>query len=492
MSSNHTKNFNFYKNVERYYEKNSNAFSSLEEKMSSDFNIPENIFKDAIKRQLSEVLEGGPKSFLLTNKISFKYIALYYLIMIFFLLNAIFGKMTRKPMSKKVVFDMWNFNGYKYFYKQLLALLKKKDVLLLVTDNHNSFKKIEPGIIKIKSKKYLYDPHASINIFKTQFFAFGFYSNLSKQLNINLIHIVLTIFKNIAEYSTHAKKVNCYALFSAADNYYNSLRYSIYKKNGIQNIVLLQNGFRTGKWANDSVDLYTYCDYYFGFGTEQINIQKGMVCKNKIPIGSLKLDAMLSDNRNYYRKESFDIVFLASYEEKNTQYINVKTYEKIIENLCSFKNKYPNLSVFYSDKVRNNTSNNYRLMIDKLKSNGIVCSSINIGNSYEAISCSRLVLFYRTTIGLEALAMDKPVLNLNYDEDRIPFSQKYNQSVLTNSSFNEFENRVLSLLHSRKDNDKYNNKELEHSYMNNSSYKNLPKDLLDIVFKNYAHDQNPS
>ena len=69
------------------------------------------------------------------------------------------------------------------------------------------------------------------------------------------------MFKNIATHTTHAKQINCYVLFSAADNSYNSLRYDIYRKNGIQNIVLLQNGLRTGEWANDSVDLYTYCDY---------------------------------------------------------------------------------------------------------------------------------------------------------------------------------------------------------------------------------------
>jgi len=306
------------------------------------------------------------------------------------------------------------------------------------------------------------------------------------------VHIVLNIFRTIAIYSTHAKEISCYAMISAGDNYFNSLRYSIYKKNGIKNIVLLQNGLRTGEWANDSVDLYTYCDYYFGFGMDQINIQKGMVCKNKIPFGSLKLDLTLSKYQNFQRKEKFDIVFLASYEENDTPYIKVKTYEKILNNLCRFKKKYPNLRVYYSDKVRKLKSIKYNLMIDKLNSNGIVCYSRNINNSYEAILSSSVVLFYRTTIGLEALAMDKPVLNLNYDEDRIPISQEHYQSVLTSPSFNEFENRVLSLLHSREDNDKYDNKELKHSYMNNSSYKNLPKDLLDIVFKNYAPEKNSS
>ena len=299
------------------------------------------------------------------------------------------------------------------------------------------------------------------------------------------IHIVLNIFKTIAMYNTHAKQINCSALFSAGDNYYNSLRYDIYNKNGIQNIVLLQNGLRSGEWANDSVDLYTYCDYYFGFGAEQISIQKGMVCANKIPIGSIKLDLMLNRYQKYHKKENFDIVFLAQYEENDTPYFKVKTHEKIIDNLCSFKKNHPNLSVFYSDKKRNYKSIKYNSMIDRIKLSGIVCSSNNIDNSYEAILCSEVVLFYRTTIGLEALAMDKMVLNLNYDKDMIPMSPKDGCSV-TSSSYNEFENRVLTLLKVSKGGFGYDNKKLTYSYMNNSSYNNLPKDILDIVLGGYA------
>jgi hypothetical protein len=488
MSLNDTKNFNYYSNIEKFYKENSDIFTTLEVKMSDDFKISRHIFKDAIKRTLSEILEGGPKSFLWVKKVSFKYKVFYYSVMLFFLFNAIFGKKIKKLISKKVVFDVWNINGYNYFYKPILGLLKKSNVLLYITDQHNFFKKVNFDTVKINSSKYSYDSHISKNIFKTQFASFGFYSDISKQLNINIIYIVLNIFRTIAMYNTHAKQINCYVLFSAADNYYNSLRYDIYKKNGIQNIALLQNGLRTGKWANDAVDLYTYCDYYFGFGIEQINIQKGMVCANKIPIGSIKLDFMLDRYRNYSKKENFDIVFLASYEEEDTPYVKVKTYEKIIDNLCLFKKNHPNLSVYYSDKKRGNKSIKHNLMMNKMKLSGIICSSSNIGNSYEAILCSEVALFYRTTIGLEALAMNKAVLNLNYDKDMIPISQKDRVLMLTSPSYNDFENRILSLLEVDKNNTGYNSERLTYRYMNNSNYNNLPKNIIDIVFKGCTKD----
>ena len=140
MSLNSTNSFNYYNNVESFYEAHSDNLSILEERMSSDFNISNNIFKDAIKRALSEILESGPKSFLRTKRVPFKYKVLYYVVMIFFLFNVFFGKKTKNPISKKVVFDMWNINGYNYFYKPLLSLLEKDDVLLYITGSHKSFK----------------------------------------------------------------------------------------------------------------------------------------------------------------------------------------------------------------------------------------------------------------------------------------------------------------------------------------------------------------
>jgi hypothetical protein len=491
MNSNHTTNFNYYNNIERYYEMHADVLSTLTYKMSNDFNISHNILKDAIKRSLSEILADGPKSFLQTKKVPFKYRVFYYGVMLLFLLNFFVGKKIKKPKLKKIVFDGWNINGYKHFYKPLLNLLEKDDVVLYITNHHNLFKEINSNIAKIYSNKYLFDSNVSKNIFKTQSLSLGFYCNLSKQLNINFVYIALKIFKNIATYATHAKQINCYVLFSAADNSYNSLRYDIYRKNGIQNIALFQNGLRSGEWANDTVDLYTYCDYYFGFGAEQIYIQKGMVCNNKISIGSIKLDSMLKKYQNYNTKEHFDITFLASYEENDTPYIKVETYKTIIDNLCLFKKNHPNLNIFYSDKKRINKSKKYNLMIDKIKSSGIVCSSDNINNSYEAISCSKVVLFYRTTIGLEALAMNKIVLNLNYDKDMIPISQHDYSAVLTNSSYEKFESRLLFLLASNKSELEYETKDLVYNYMNNSVNNSLPKEILDIVFKNHTQGRLP-
>ena len=108
-----------------------------------------------------------------------------------------------------------------------------------------------------------------------------------------------------------------------------------------------------------------------------------------------------------------------------------------------------------------------------------------IDNSYEAILCSDVVLFYRTTIGIEALAMKKKVLNLNYDNDMIPMLPEDGCSLI-NSSYNEFENRVLTLIKASKSGIEHDNKKLTYRYMNNSSYNNLPKDILDIVFDGFV------
>ena len=491
MNSDQEESFDYFSNVESFYKRHSRVISAQEEKVSSDFGMPMEIIRDAVKRTLSEVLEGGPKDFLCisNNKVPFKYRVLYCVAMLFFLFNVFFGKKIKKTVSKKVIFDMWNVNGYNYFYQPLLKLLKKSDVLLYVTNQHKFFENTELYTANnIYSSKYLFDPRISKSVFNTQALSFNFYKCISEKVGINFIYIVLNMFRTIAMYSTHAKQVNCYVFFSACDNQFNSLRYDIYKRNGIQNIVLLQNGLRTGKWANDTVDLYTYCDYYFGFGVEQINIQKGMVCDNKMPVGSVKLHSMLNKYRGKEKEKEFDVVFLASYEEEDTPYIKVKTYEKIINNLRSFKENHPNIRIFYSDKKRENKSLKYSSMIEGLESSGIICTADNISDSYEAISYSKVALFYRTTIGLEALAMNKAVLNLNYDNDMIPMSQKDSQSVLIDSSYEKFEDRLMLLLKADKERIKSSNNKIALEYMNNANHNNLPEDILYIVFNNCSKE----
>lgn len=484
MKLNHSTSFSYFRNVESFYETHSDIFNSLIGKISDDFNISHNILKDTIKRALAEILADGPKDYLHVKKVPLKSKLMYFVVMFLFLINSIFSKKIKTSRHKKFIFDGMNISVFNYFYKSLVNLIAKDDVLLFISFHHKSYKKIDYELEKIYSYKYIYDSKISKNIFLTQFSSLGFYCKLSAQLDLNLVHIALSIFRKIAIHTTSAKKFEGFVFFSAADNYFDSLRYDIYKKNGIQNIALLQNGLRTGEWANDSVDLYSYCDYYFGFGKEQINIQKGMKCKNKIPLGSLKLDLMLKTYQNFEKKEKFDFVFLASFEESDTPYIKVKTYETILENLCTFKKNNPSLSIYYSDKKREINSFKYNSMIAQLESSGIICSSKHINNSYEAILCSRAAIFYRTTVGLEAIGMGKAVLNLNYDNGMLPLSKKDSYLVLTNSSYKEFEKRLIDLLEDTDSNNGVDNKKLTNSYMNNSSYNDLPKDILDIVLSN--------
>ena len=471
-------NFDYFKNVEDFYLNNNNTFENLEGKMSASFNIPENIFRDAIKRSLFEILKEGPKKKLQENKVSFKDCFFYFATMLFFLLNAIFGLSNKQVVYKKIVFEMWDLNGYDSFYKSLLRRLGKDITLLYITNYHKKFKAINFNFSTLYSKKYIFNKSVSKDIFKSQFFLFNFYYKISKELEINFIYVVLNMFRHIAMYSTHSKQINCHVLFSAGDNYYNSLRYFLYKKNGIKNIALLQNGLRTGKWTNETVDVYTYCDYYFGFGVEQINVQAGMHCPNKMPVGSVKLGLMLDQYKNYKKTVHFDIVFLASYEERDTCYIKVDTYNKIIENLCNFSINNPNYKIFYSDKKRKNKSVKYMKMIQKIQRSGIVCSSSNIDNSYNAILCSDVCLFYRTTIGLEALAMGKMVLNINYDESNTPMLPTDEIAVLKKSSYKAFEERLLLLTSSKIKYIDYKYKELSNDYMNNNFKNNDIEDLI--------------
>ena len=142
MKLRHIVNFNYYHNIEKFYDENEKIFSIFLNKISSDFDIPAHVVKDSIKRSLSEILEDGPRGFLKKEKVSIRYQILYFLVLLFFVFNIFLGSRIKKPKYKKIVFDGWSINGYKYFYKPFFKIIKREDFLIYVTRQHRIFRKI--------------------------------------------------------------------------------------------------------------------------------------------------------------------------------------------------------------------------------------------------------------------------------------------------------------------------------------------------------------
>jgi hypothetical protein len=277
---------------------------------------------------------------------------------------------------------------------------------------------------------------------------FWFYQKITRESNIDFTRVSLLLIRYVAQYETDSNGINTKCLISAADNNYNSYRYYIYKKNGIKDIALIQNGYRTGGITSTHGDLYTYSDFYFGFGNKQIAIQSNMMCPNKIPIGSIFLYNLVN-NLGGVDKDSYDVIFIESFASENNDYFNMETYLKIIENLSELSRKNPSLKIYYRKRNKPIPELRKDLFINlynNLEENGVI---VDIGlekNSYEAMQKSKVIVYYRTTMGTEGLALNKFVLNCNYDGDTFPISKSEEIGVLIDPSYGGFERKIMHIL----------------------------------------------
>ena len=278
---------------------------------------------------------------------------------------------------------------------------------------------------------------------------FWFYQKLTRDSKIDFTRVSLLLIRYIAQYESDSNGINTKCLISAADNNYNSYRYYIYKKNGIKDIALIQNGYRTGGLTSTHGDLYTYSDVYFGFGNKQIEIQSNMMCPEKIPIGSISLYNSVN-NVGVDDRDSYDVVFIESFAGEDDEYFSMETYLKIVENFGQFSKKNPSIKLYYrkrSKPVSELLKELFFNLYNNLEENGVI---VDIGlekNSYEAMQKSKIIIYYRTTMGIEGLALNKFILNCNYDGDPFPISECEEIGVLIDPSYSAFETKIIHILH---------------------------------------------
>jgi len=408
--------------------------------------------------------------------------------MFYFLFLSIFGK--RKMIKQKfdLLLENWSGNNFEPFYERIYEKFVNKYNIGILDVNKELKEDFFPAKSTIISKnsnhKHFYSNSVSYLIVRKEFTKFFKYRNLSLSSNIDFVNISLRLLRYIAVYNTDTENLKAEFLISASDNHYNSLRYFIYKTNGIKNILLIQNGIRSGHMSNSSGDMYTYCDYYLGFGDQTISSQKGMVCKYKLSMGSLRLY-----NNTYSihcsNKNENEIIFIEQLALLKTEDYNYETYLYIIDMLCNFAKEYPKYKIIY--KTRPNRFKRYAknfLMLEHIKIIDKKLIDVNITidehiskNSYEAILKSNVVVYYNSTMGFESLGLNKKVFCCNLDRQDFQISQNDEIGVLISKSYKLFEEKLLYLV----DNDNevirnyYNNKKLE--------FMNLQVDPIDIISK---------
>ena len=455
-----------------YYD-NENSFRTLENYFESKYSIPKNILQDTIIREL--VSSSNKKVSLLK----------YYGFIFILLVSTIFYKKKKKHKGD-ILFDNFTITAYNRFYKHIYENLENKKMSYLSSEISEQY----PTDISFVKTNKLYERKISFKIIFNELFGYFKYKSMSKKFGIDYLYISTKILYWLAKYKTDIDNVNYKLLISNGDNYYNAIRYYIYKQSAIKQIFLFQNGTRGANIHNISKDYCVYSDYYFAHGTKSILLQKGMNAKKKIPFGSISLLPYLKSKQ---KELKYDIVFLEQmtphrdklFEGKEVKNATFENYMLILEHLAKFSNEFPNLKILYRViSVKRDVYPDLVKEIDeRLKNSNVIIDEHIHNNSHEAIINSNVCLIYSSTVGFEALGLGKKVLFFNYNNLDFVLSKKDEIGVVIEKSYETFKKKVLYVTNNdnHKIQDYYNQR--KKIFMNTRSYSNK---LLNKLIKYYT------
>ena len=470
-----------YEKIEKYYKKNKIHFSYFENKFYENFGIPKSIMRDTIKGYLLQVVcDNGGLMQLRSYRNLLISIILYPIVVSYFLCLSIFA---RRPKNVKVniLYEEWEQVGahFEQFYKPIYdALLSKKQAIFVTAKDASSIYKNSIRLIQ-RYTKLNFEKEISRKIVKKYFmFPFLIILKFSIQSKFDYISLYIRILRSMSKFESESRNIEADFLVTAFDNGYNALKYYIYKKNGIKNIISIQNGGR-GDNTPAGCDMYLYSDYYFSYAEDQVRRMHGLNAKEVIYGGSLPLYTFYKMYQGV--KEEYDIILIEQMAPLDVDgNYKLAVFMKIIENLKKFSIKYNDLRIAYRvRRKRELLQDDFFLPLDEvLKDSNIIFESFQSKDSYEAVMKSNVVVNYCSSLGFEAIGMNKKVLTCNYDKlDFLPTEDS--PAVVLEDDYLLFEKKLLYLLRSD-----YN--DLEKIYKNlKLKYMNLSEDsifkLLSIV-----------
>ncbi|CUU74262.1 hypothetical protein [Campylobacter hyointestinalis] len=456
-----------YEKVEHFYKKLHKEFNYIENKFYKYFNIPFNITADTIKRRLVHIVcDGGHNTKLLNKRNFFQSLGLYWICILYFMVISIFGKKFNNIKSD-IIYEEWNSIGVHFdkFYKPIYESLNTKtQMIYAITESYD--KKFDGNINIIqRTTKINFEKYISKLIYKKSICIYFILFSFSIRNKFDFIGFYLRLLISMAKYETESKNLDVDFLVTAHDNGYDALKYYIYKKNGIKNIISIQNGLR-GDNHPEGADMYIYSDFYFSYGAKQSDAMLGLKAKDIIYSGSFPVYFLSQHHKN--TDIIYDIVLIEQMSDIDVESVfKISTYQDIIYNLKEFAKKHCNLNVAYRvRKPRNIGEDKYFLPVDSLiKDSNIIFESLQSKDSYEAILKSHIIIGYSSSMIYEAIGLEKKVLICNYDIfSYLPVIDSPVVSLV--NTYEEFEKKLLYLLNTDyKKLEKYYY-ELKSDYMN--------------------------
>jgi hypothetical protein len=445
--------------------------------ISNKYNIPyENVKTSLIRAILNTLSE--PKKINMRRKSPFlKRFIQYYMIMGYFFILTLFGAKYQFEEAD-ILFDekfiLVNNTWFTTYYEPILSYLSRKKYTCKAFLNpllrtHIFAKKEDTFVYPISTvnRKYSYfyfEKKISQKILINDFFLFSKLYKVSKEIELDFVNIYLRIIRQIAVSESQSKNVSAKFLITAGDHYFNGIHYFIIKKNGIKNIITIQNGLR--KKDTEGACNYFYSDYYLAHNKETaFNYLNNTFCMKKIPIGSFLSGVLFHRFREENLSVYNDILFWHHPVDKLQTQIKfpgtLPMVKTIIDHLSQFMQEHPQLTLKYISKSNVDGNEFYEECKEKLNYSNVTFEAIYGNDSYKLVYQSRLIVNIWSTMGYESLGFDKKVLHVSYDHlaDTLLMQDfiEDNLGSLHEKSYEAFRDRVLYLLNN-------NNEEIESFY----------------------------
>ncbi|RAZ44848.1 hypothetical protein [Campylobacter hyointestinalis] len=469
-----------YEKIEEFYTLHSKEFLIIEEKIYKYFSIPKFIISSTIKRRLHHIIckDGINSKFLTKKSIIFSLLS-YWPIMIVFKSMSLLGKKS-KNCKCKVAYEEWCIIGHHFntFYNSIYnALLPSNQKIYATTKTYcDNFNK-DMDVIQA-THNFLFEKNICKTIFRASFNNYFKLIYFSIKYKFDFIGLYVRLIGSIARHETESKGLDIDFLISAHDNGYDAFRYFIYKKNGIKNIILIQNGLRGNNNPSEG-SLYLYADFYLSYGKKQSQMLLGLHTNKTIHCGSFPLYQYFLKYENV--QVDYDVILIeqiTNIDFEKSFYMG--TFLRIIDHLKRFADEYKNLKVAY--RTRNarviGTQQRYLPVDKKLIGCNVIFESLQSENSYEAVMKSKIVVTYCSSLGLEAVGLGKKVLFCNYDNlSSIP--NQNSVAVTLSGVYEEFKDKLLYLLNSDYKNLIHCYSDLKSNYMNIA--RNPVDEIIDII-----------
>ncbi len=211
------------------------------------------------------------------------------------------------------------------------------------------------------------------------------------------------------------RKLSCNIYITYEDNKCSPAFYEAFKKSKGKYLIAFQNGFRVFKNGL----AFTYIDHYFSNTFKNI-----MMCKkyNGLIKNYSLIDPIFLTNYPEFktkRKSKHDIVFIDQSEDVS-DFLEIKNNSrdngnyKFLKHIKKFSNLNKNLKLFFC--LRNKYSKKELAQIQDFFSDTkiVILEKNNQFSSYKLIQESKLIVTNYSTIGIEGLFMQIPVLFTNH------------------------------------------------------------------------------